>query len=107
MFTGLIEKVSKVENIVFNSYGAKVYYRADFDDVKIGDSIAINGVCLTVTSIERDIFSADIMKETLNISNLKNLKKNERVKVTDGIQLKKTAAKKAPDAVKEPAANET
>lgn len=87
MFTGLIEKVSKVENIVFNSYGAKVYYRADFDDVKIGDSIAINGVCLTVTSIERDIFSADIMKETLNISNLKNLKKNDEINLERALKL--------------------
>lgn len=87
MFTGLIEKVSKVENITFDNYGAKVYYRADFDDVKIGDSIALNGVCLTVTSIEKDIFSADIMKETLNVSNLKSLKKNDEINLERALKI--------------------
>ncbi len=79
MFTGLIEKVSKVENIHFNNLGAKIYFEADFDDVKIGDSIALNGVCLTVVSVINGVFCADIMKETLNVSNLKNLKKNDEI----------------------------
>ncbi len=87
MFTGLIEKVSKVENIVLNSLGAKIYFKADFDDSKIGDSIAINGVCLTVTSIENNLFSADIMKESLNVSNLKNLKKNDEINLERALKL--------------------
>ena len=75
MFTGLIEKLSEVKDINLTSSGAKIAFLADFNDVKIGDSIAINGVCLTVTSIENNLLSADIMNETLNLTNLKLLKK--------------------------------
>ena len=77
MFTGLIEQTSKVENIVVTSNGAKITFSADFDDVKIGDSIALNGACLSITNIENNSFSADIMKETLNLTNLKNLHKGD------------------------------
>ena len=79
MFTGLIEQTSKVENILITSRGAKIVFCADFADVKKGDSIAVNGVCLSVTEIQNNKFSADIMKETLNLTNLKNLKKGDVV----------------------------
>jgi len=75
MFTGLVEEISKVENIVINSSGAQISFRANFDDIKIGSSVAVNGVCLSITKIENNIFSADIMKETLNLTNLKTLKR--------------------------------
>lgn len=77
MFTGLIEKVSKVEKLNLTSNGAKITFEADFSDVKIGDSIAVNGVCLTIVKIDKNILEADIMKETLNLTNLKNLKKGD------------------------------
>lgn len=77
MFTGLIEKVSRVEKITIKSDGAQIFFKSDFDDVKIGDSVAVNGVCLTITSIDNNIFCADIMKETLNITNLKDLKSGD------------------------------
>ncbi|MBR2069075.1 MAG: riboflavin synthase [Candidatus Gastranaerophilales bacterium] len=79
MFTGLIEQTTKIKNISINSNGAKITFSADFDDVKIGNSIAINGVCLSVTNIENNCFEADIMLETLNLTNLKNLKKGDIV----------------------------
>lgn len=74
MFTGLIEQITTVENITITSNGAKITFSADFDDVKIGDSIAVNGVCLSIVEIKNNLFSADIMKETLNLTNLKYLK---------------------------------
>jgi len=79
MFTGLIETISKVENIEINQNGALISFRADFDDVKKGDSIAVNGVCLSIVKIENNLFQADIMKETLNLTNLKYLKKGDVV----------------------------
>ena len=79
MFTGLVEQISKVENIIVISNGAKITFSADFDDVKIGDSIAVNGVCLSITNIKSNLFSADIMKETLKLTNLKNLHKGDIV----------------------------
>ena len=87
MFTGLVEKISKVNDISFNSNGAKIFFEADFDDVKLGDSIALNGVCLSVTSINNNIFCADIMNETLNISSLKNLKKGDEINLERAMKL--------------------
>ena len=79
MFTGLIEKVAKIENFNLTSNGAIIQFEADFNDVKLGDSIAVNGVCLTITQIQGKILHADVMKETLKLTNLKNLKRGEYV----------------------------
>ena len=79
MFTGLIEQVSKVEELKITSNGAKITFSAGFNDVQIGDSIAVNGACLSITEINKNLFSADIMKETLNLTNLKNLRKGNIV----------------------------
>ncbi len=87
MFTGLVEKLSKVEKITLNSDGAKIYFKADFDDVKKGDSIALNGACLSVVSIEGDIFCANIMRETLNLTNLKTLKKGDEINLERAMKL--------------------
>lgn len=87
MFTGLVEKISKVKDISFNLNGAKIFFEADFDDVKLGDSIALNGVCLSVTSINNNVFCADIMNETLNISSLKNLKKEDEINLERAMKL--------------------
>ncbi len=87
MFTGLVEEISKVRDILFNSNGAKIFFEAGFDDVKLGDSIALNGVCLSVTSINDNVFCADIMNETLNISSLKNLKKSDEINLERAMKL--------------------
>ncbi|MBR1618087.1 riboflavin synthase [bacterium] len=75
MFTGLVETVSQVKDITKTSKGAKIAFSACFDDTKIGDSIMVNGVCLSVTSISNSVFEADIMNETLSKINLSSLKK--------------------------------
>ena len=79
MFTGIIEKTSKIEDFSISKSGAKIVFSADFDDVKLGCSIAVNGVCLTIVEINSTKLSADIMNETLNSSNLKNLKRGDIV----------------------------
>ncbi|OAQ14347.1 riboflavin synthase subunit alpha [Bibersteinia trehalosi Y31] len=72
MFTGIIEEVGKIAKIqkqgefaVLTINGSKV-----LEDVQLGDSIAVNGVCLTVTSFGNDYFTADVMSETLNRTSL-------------------------------------
>ncbi len=87
MFTGLIEKVSAVKEFKLTSDGARISFVADFDNVKIGDSIAINGVCLTMTSVSGNLFSADVMKETLAVSNLKNLKPQDEINLERAMKL--------------------
>ena len=76
MFTGIIEEIGKIQNIkkgtkssVLNINGNKI-----FEDIHVGDSIAVNGVCLTVTSFAQNTFTADVMNETLSRSSLGSLK---------------------------------
>lgn len=68
MFTGIIEEIGKVREI--RSGMLEISASTVLDGTKIGDSIAVNGVCLTVTSLNGSSFTADVMPETLRRSNL-------------------------------------
>ena len=91
MFTGLIETIGIVENFSLDNSGAKLVFKSaikeNFSDVKIGDSISVNGVCLTVSKIDSDFFKVDIMNETLEISNLKNLKKGDEINLERAMKI--------------------
>lgn len=75
MFTGIIEEIGTIKSINSNGISSQLCISANkiLEDTKIGDSIAVNGVCLTVTSIKSNLFTADVMAETLRRSNLGNL----------------------------------
>lgn len=66
MFTGIIEESGKIQTI--NNKSVVVLCRKILEDTKIGDSIAVNGVCLTVTSVGQDFFQADISGETFKVT---------------------------------------
>lgn len=72
MFTGIIEEVGVVERVTRTQSGARLVIRAEkvFGGTKVGDSIAVDGVCLTVTETGRGRFEADVMRETLSRSTL-------------------------------------
>lgn len=76
MFTGIIEETGTVERIQKGRYSAVLSIRAKkvLEDAKIGDSIAVNGVCLTVTELLSGCFCADVMHETVERSALIRLK---------------------------------
>ncbi|MDE6781271.1 MAG: riboflavin synthase [Ruminococcus sp.] len=76
MFTGIIEEVGTVEEIRHNGNSSFIKIRAEkiFSDMHTGDSIAVNGVCLTVTEYSGNVFRADVMNETLKRSSLGILK---------------------------------
>ncbi|WP_317854218.1 riboflavin synthase [Chakrabartyella piscis] len=76
MFTGIIEEMGIVKSIKKGAKSVKLCIEAKkiFSDLHIGDSVATNGVCLTVTSITGNVFSADVMQETLSRSSLQDLK---------------------------------
>ncbi|MDO4735255.1 MAG: riboflavin synthase [Lachnospiraceae bacterium] len=76
MFTGLIEETGTLQNLNRGSASCvlKVGCREVLENTKIGDSIAVNGVCLTVTSLGSNYFTADAMPETLNRSSLGELR---------------------------------
>ena len=81
MFTGIVEKIGIVSEVKRNGNSSYIRIAADnfLSDVHIGDSIAVNGVCLTVTEIDRNLFKADVMNETLSRSSLGALKRGSRV----------------------------
>jgi riboflavin synthase len=84
MFTGIIEEVGKV----LSASTAKLVISAPqvIDGIKLGDSIAINGACLTVTDFDRASFSVDVMPETLKRTNLGLLEAG------DGVNLERPMA---------------
>ncbi len=77
MFTGIIEETGTI----ISAGNGKICVAAKkvLGGTKIGDSIAVNGVCLTVTGMDSGSFTADVMNETLNRSNLGSLKKGNRI----------------------------
>ncbi len=81
MFTGLIEEIGNVVNISMGAKSGSISIKAGkiLKGSKIGDSIAVNGVCLTATTINGDIFTADVMAETFRRSSLGSLKKGSHV----------------------------
>lgn len=81
MFTGIIEEVGTVQAVQHsgNSSFIKIQAQKVLEDVHLGDSIAVNGVCLTVTESDRNTFRADVMNETLERSSLGSLKKGSPV----------------------------
>ena len=81
MFTGIIEDLCKVSHVdTFENYST-ISVRSKFKDVKIGASIAINGVCLTVADINKKLLSFDVISETLEKTNLKFLKNGDLVNI--------------------------
>lgn len=78
MFTGIVEEVGKIKKIERNTVSAKLSIEADkvLQEIKEGDSIAVNGICLTVTSFTKNSFTADVMHETMNRTTLGKLKEN-------------------------------
>lgn len=91
MFTGIIEEIGKISTIHKGTRSAVlgIQCKKVLEGTKIGDSIAVNGVCLTVTNINENGFTADVMAETLDRSSLGRLGKGsmvnlERAMAADG-----------------------
>lgn len=81
MFTGIIEEIGHLQSIKRNSSSAVLTILADkvLEGTRIGDSIAVNGVCLTVVGMNGNSFDADVMHETLDRSSLSLLRTDSKV----------------------------
>jgi riboflavin synthase len=81
MFTGIIEELGKIGSLEKSANGAKVKISAKIvtKETNEGDSIAVNGVCLTALDIKKDSFLADVSQETLDKSTLGKLKTGAKV----------------------------
>mgnify|MGYP000518884518 FL=1 len=91
MFTGIIEELGTIRGVSLTKNGGELQIAATtvLGGTKLGDSIAVNGTCLTVTKLEKDGFTAFVMAESLRRTNLGNLKRGsvvhlERAMAADG-----------------------
>lgn len=76
MFTGIVEEIGTIKNIEIRGPSARISISAlkVLEDCKIGDSISVNGICLTVTSMGNQVFTADIMNETIKRTAFQNMR---------------------------------
>lgn len=82
MFTGIIESIGSIRSLTPKGGDVRVYVatgKLDLTDVKLGDSIAVNGVCLTAVELPGDGFWADVSRETLDVTAFNELKAGSRV----------------------------
>ena len=89
MFTGIVENMGTVKRLARKGEDAHLFIDTsmNLDDLKIGDSIAINGACLTVTEKTGSIFSADVSAETIARTNIKLLKSGEKVNLEKSLRV--------------------
>ena len=89
MFTGLIEDVGKVFDIRRGGTNTRLTVETDLGGIKIGDSVAVNGACLTAVDIKEKLIAFDVSQETLKRTNLKLLKRGDFVNLERALTLDK------------------
>ncbi|MBN1467470.1 MAG: riboflavin synthase [Fusobacteriaceae bacterium] len=91
MFTGLVEEIGTIKELKKGDKSLYVSIKCNkvLEKTIIGDSIAVNGTCLTVVNIANDILSFDVMYETVNRTNLKRLKSGSKVNLERSLTLQK------------------
>ena len=90
MFTGIIQAIGKINEIESNDSDNRFVFNAGemkLDDVKIGDSISVNGVCLSVIEKTENSFSVDISEETLSLTTFSSMKVNAKVNLEKAMTL--------------------
>ena len=90
MFTGIIESLGKIESIEDKGGDARFWIQTgkmDMSGVQLGDSIAMNGVCLTAIELREDAYCADVSGETLTLTSLKQLKEGSTVNLEKALTL--------------------
>lgn len=89
MFTGIIEELGKVTDLKVLPDSAQLTLEGTkvLEGTQIGDSIAVNGICLTVVKMQGNLFTVDVMAETLHKTNLKECSRGTRVNLERALQL--------------------
>jgi riboflavin synthase len=87
MFTGIVVELGRVVALDWHGEGAVIAVRAPVvtADARHGDSIAVSGVCLTVTAVDGDVFTADVMKETFDRSALGSVAVGDEVNLEPAV----------------------
>ena len=81
MFTGIVEETGIIKKFKISGHSGEITIKAEkvLEGTQLGDSIAVNGICLTVTSLGSDYFTADVMAETVRRSSLKEASSGDSV----------------------------
>lgn len=89
MFTGLIEEIGVLKDFNRGAKSAQLTISANkvLQDIRQGDSVSTNGVCLTIVSFTEKSFTVDVMPETIRRSNLKNLKPGSKINLERALKL--------------------
>jgi riboflavin synthase len=90
MFTGIIQSVGRIESIEDKGGDARIWIgtgQLDMSDVQLGDSIAMNGVCLTAIELRDNAYCADVSGETLSLTSLGQLDVGSRVNLEKALTL--------------------
>jgi len=90
MFTGIIQAKGNIQEIISSKEGAHLKINSNtlnLSDSKIGDSIAVDGVCLTVTELSKDWFNADVSNETMSCTTFSKLSKGQSVNLEKSLRL--------------------
>ena len=89
MFTGLVAELGTVQRLARqgNSYHLTVGAKKVLENLKIGDSVAVNGACLTVVRMDDSGFTADVMPETVRLTNIGSLQPGSRVNLERTLRL--------------------
>ncbi|RLE07017.1 riboflavin synthase [Candidatus Aerophobetes bacterium] len=88
MFTGIVEEMGLVEGVrVSPFYQLRIKGRKILEGTKQADSIAVNGVCLTVIGVNEESFLVEVMPQTLNKTNLREVRKGDRVNLERSLSL--------------------
>ena len=90
MFTGIIKSIGTVKEIHSQGGDSRIAFHAEgiqWDNFKVGESIAVNGVCLTAVEIHKNGFDADVSLETMRVSTFASLQKNTRVNIEPSLAI--------------------
>ena len=87
MFTGIVEEVGTIKNVSLISNEISIFCKNILNDIKLGDSIAVNGICLSIKYFEKDFFIADVMPETFRKTNLANAKNKDKINLERALKI--------------------
>lgn len=89
MFTGLIEEIGEIREVKRSRDGVKVLVGAEkvLDELKVGDSVNVNGACLTVTEVEEKGFRVDVVRQTMSETTFSGVRRGEKVNLERALRV--------------------
>lgn len=87
MFTGIVDHCGQIQSVEFNNQRATLWIQSQFDALQLGESISIDGVCLTITETREKSFACELSPETLRLTTAKNYVVGARVNLERALQL--------------------